>query len=184
MKRIVPLVGVALAIAGCSGGRSGDPAALTRERPQPASVHRPTEAQGEQASSVHTGRQASGSGAAIVRGVAQAAARRPAARTYTLVATRRCLERRRGVTVSPLKPSDAHLRAFRDLTQRKSVLVRIGKSSVALAVAKQQADALLLVELVRVPSNPYRVEQRVNAVLLFRPASRTALTTVRACLRG
>ena len=79
---------------------------------------------------------------------------------------------------------DGQLRALADLAQRTSVLVRLRGGEVGLAVERQQANAQLLSELLRSPGSPYRIEQRANAVLLYRPASRQAAAVVRDCLRG
>lgn len=97
---------------------------------------------------------------------------------YQLPATRRCLVGR-GAAVSTSRPSDTRLRALRDLAQHTSVVVRLDGRSVGLALG----DTELLVDLLRVPNDPYRVDVRGNAVVMYRPVARPQADVVRSCLR-
>lgn len=105
-----------------------------------------------------------------------------AAGPYSLSASTRCLEAR-GASVARVRPLDTHLRRLRDLAQRTSREARVGKQSVGLAFARSEAGAELLVELLTVPNMTYRLAQRSNVVLMYKPASRAALADAVACLR-
>jgi hypothetical protein len=102
---------------------------------------------------------------------------------YSLGATTRCLEAR-GAVVEAIRPRDSRLRALRDLAQRTSQEARIGSKVVGLAFLPTAERAQLLVELLTVPRDPYRVERRTNVVLLARPRDRGAAAIVVGCLRG
>ncbi len=97
---------------------------------------------------------------------------------YALGPTRSCLEER-GAAVSPIRPADPQLRALRDLAQRTSLEVRFRGETVGLAFG----DAKLLAELLRVPDDPYLVDVRRNAVLMYRPSARAEARVVQSCLR-
>lgn len=103
---------------------------------------------------------------------------RRASAGYALEATRKCLEQR-GLAVSPIRPTDARLRALRDLAQHTSLQVRLRGKTVGLALG----DARLLAELLRVPDDPYLVDVRRNAVLMYRPSARAEARVVQTCLR-
>jgi 8-oxo-dGTP pyrophosphatase MutT (NUDIX family) len=98
---------------------------------------------------------------------------------YSLAATRRCLEEA-GLLVGPVGTRDPRLRALGDLAQRTSVTVMSGGEVVGLAFG----DAELLADLLAVPDDPYTIETRGNAVLLYRPAARPQAAAVRRCLRS
>jgi hypothetical protein len=93
-----------------------------------------------------------------------------------------CL-RRGGVTVGPVRPANSRFRALRDLAQRTSLEARLRGDAVALAFGQTEADAELLVELLRVPRDPYRLVRRRNVVFLQRPGTGPARTAVAGCLR-
>ena len=100
---------------------------------------------------------------------------------YTLTATSRCLKRR-GAKVGPVRPRDSRLRQLHDLAQRNSIEADFAFGRVGLAFSKTVDDAKLLVELLTVPKDPYRLVRRGNAVLLYRPTHRRAYAAVLACL--
>jgi hypothetical protein len=100
------------------------------------------------------------------------------ARAYSLAATRRCLVAA-GLSVGPVGKPNPRLQALGDLAQRTSVAVRSGRNVVGLAFG----NAEFLAELLAVPNDPYRIETRRNALLLYLPAARATATAVRACLR-
>lgn len=104
----------------------------------------------------------------------------PAARRYTRAETIACL-RSNGATVNALSASDRHLRALRDLAQGRTVEVRRGETTTALAFASDVAGAALLVELLAVPGNPYQVTRRGNVVALYRLPSATAESLTAPC---
>lgn len=99
-------------------------------------------------------------------------------RKYTLTATRRCLVAAR-FRVGPIGRPNARLQALGDLAQRSSIAARSGGRVVALAFG----DAPLLAELLAVPNDPYTIETRGNALLLYLPSARREAAAVRACLR-
>jgi hypothetical protein len=107
-----------------------------------------------------------------------ASTRTPAARPYSLTATRRCLVAA-GLSVRPVGKPNPRLQALGDLAQRTSLAVASGHNVVGLALG----NAEFLAELLAVPNDPYRIETRRNAVLLYLPAARATARAVRACLR-
>lgn len=123
----------------------------------------------------------------VAGGSAETAAGSPAgpaaAARYSLSATTRCLEAR-GASVKPVRPLDSQLRQLRDLAQRTSREARLGRQSVGLAFTQSEANAELLVELLAVPNNAYRVVQRRNVVLMYKLGSRAALADTVECLRS
>lgn len=110
---------------------------------------------------------------------AQATTGRSPARPYALAPTRRCL-RSRGASVSKVRSTDPRLRALGDLAQRTSFQIELRGMRLGLAFG----DARLLASLLRVPDDPYRIEVRRNALLMYRPAARRQAAVVRACLRS
>lgn len=100
------------------------------------------------------------------------------ARTYTLAATRRCLVKA-GFRVGPIGDPNPRLQALGDLAQKTSLAARSRGRVVGLAFG----DAQLLAELLVVPHDPYTIETRSNAVLLYLPNARRQAVAVRACLR-
>jgi hypothetical protein len=103
----------------------------------------------------------------------------PAPQAYALGPTRRCLEDA-GFAVSKVRSADPRLRALGDLAQRTSLEARRGGQTLGLALG----DTRLLASLLRVPNDPYRLEVRRNAVLMYRPSARDAATLLRGCLRS
>ena len=98
---------------------------------------------------------------------------------YSLVATQHCL-RAAGFTTSRITSSDPRLRALGDLAQRTSLAARRDEHVLGLAFG----DARLLSSLLEVPNDPYRLETRRNALLLYRPAARAVAVAVVECLRS
>lgn len=101
---------------------------------------------------------------------------------YSLVATSGCL-RAKAATIGRLRPRDGRLRAMRDLAQRTSHEVRVRGTVVGVAFQRDEADARLLIELLIVPSDPYRLVQAGNVVIMSRKTDRTAHAVVMGCLR-
>ena len=99
--------------------------------------------------------------------------------SYSPLRTRRCLEAL-GLVTRPVPRTDSRLRALADLAQRNSFAVVGGAGNVA-GVAF--GDAALLADLLEVPNDPYRIETRGNALLMYRPAARPLASRVRGCLR-
>jgi hypothetical protein len=97
---------------------------------------------------------------------------------YTLAATRRCLVAAR-FRVGPIGKPNPRLQALGDLAQRSSLAARSGGKIVGLGFG----DAPLLAELLAVPIDPYTIETRGNALLLYLPSARRQAAAVRACLR-
>jgi hypothetical protein len=100
------------------------------------------------------------------------------ARPYALAPTRKCLVAA-GFRVGPVGRPNPRLQALGDLAQRASLAARSGGKVVGLALG----DAQLLAELLAVPRDPYTIETRRNAVLLYLPSARRQAAAVRACLR-
>ena len=107
-----------------------------------------------------------------------AAAPTPAKR-YSLAATRRCL-RNAGLRLSGVDKTNPRLQALSDLAQRTSIFVRVDGKVIGLAFG----DAGLLAELLAVPRDPYTIETRGNAVLLYPRSARLQASAVRRCLRS
>jgi hypothetical protein len=97
---------------------------------------------------------------------------------YSLAATSRCL-RGAGFAVSKVRSQDPRLRALGDLAQRTSLELRREGQTLGVAFG----DTQLLAELLRVPDDPYRLEVRRNALLMYRPSARAAAALLRGCLR-
>jgi hypothetical protein len=97
---------------------------------------------------------------------------------YALGPTRRCLMAR-GARIAALRSDDPRLKALGDLAQRTSLAVRLDGRTVGVAVG----DVALLVDLLRVPDDPYTLEVRGNALLMYRPEARAQADIVRDCLR-
>jgi hypothetical protein len=102
---------------------------------------------------------------------------------YELGPTSRCLKQR-GARVRSVQPQNSRLRSFRDLAQKNSIQAELRKGVVAIAFTTSANSAKLLVELLRVPKDPYRIVRRENAVLMYRPAAKGAFTTAASCLRA
>ena len=107
-------------------------------------------------------------------GATTAAALRP----YSLAATRRCLLSS-GFSVSPVRTQDVRLRALGDVAQRTSLELQANGATLGLAFG----DTRLLIGVLRVPDDPYRLVADRNALLMYRPADKDAAGRVRRCLR-
>jgi len=121
-------------------------------------------------------------GAAPTVGEVARAASRVSSAPYSLAASTRCL-RANGATVARVQPRNARLRALRDLAQRTSREVRVGSRIVGIAFVERSSDAELLIDLLRVPSDPYRLQRRQNVIMMARPRDRRAAALVTSCLR-
>jgi hypothetical protein len=97
---------------------------------------------------------------------------------YALEPTRRCLQDA-GFAVSKVRSADPRLRALGDLAQRTSLEARRGGQTLGLALG----DTRLLASLLRVPNDPYRLEVRRNALLMYRPVAKGEAAALRSCLR-
>ena len=98
---------------------------------------------------------------------------------YALGPTRRCLQGA-GFAVSTIRSTDPRLRALGDLAQRTSLEARRAGQTLGLAFG----DTRLLLSLLRVPNDPYKLEVRRNALLMYRPAARREAALLRGCLRS
>jgi hypothetical protein len=102
---------------------------------------------------------------------------------YLRTATTACLIRR-GAVVGRVRPTNARLRALRDLAQKNSMQVRFRGATVGIAFGRSTNDAGLLFELLQVPKDPLRLEQLRNAVLLSPKRSTAARSAVLRCLQA
>ena len=102
-------------------------------------------------------------------------------RQYLLATTSACLKRH-GATVGRVRPRDSQLKQLHDLAQRNSIEADYESGRVGLAFSKTVDDAKLLVELLTIPKDPYRLVRRGNVVLLYKPAHRRAYAAVLVCL--
>jgi hypothetical protein len=94
-----------------------------------------------------------------------------------------CLQRRH-VVVTPVRPTNRRLQALHDLAQKTSREARLGKVVVGLAFEQSSGNASLLYELLQVPKDPLRLEQRRNVVLLSPRRASALRTFVLRCLRS
>jgi hypothetical protein len=101
---------------------------------------------------------------------------------YSLRATVACLHQRGGV-VGPVRPTNRRLRALRDLAQKASVQVQMHGAVIGVAFRASAADASFLHEILQVPNDPLRLEQRRNVVLLAPKNAPAARSAVIGCLR-
>ena len=106
----------------------------------------------------------------------------PTASPYSRSKTVACLTTR-GATVQKIRPTDPRLRAIRDVAQRQSVEIRLKDARLAVAFGRNIAEAQLLVELLTVPSDPYRIQRRGNVVILYRARDSRTFAIVARCLR-
>jgi hypothetical protein len=102
---------------------------------------------------------------------------------YSLRSVSSCLARQRAV-VSRVFYKDKYLRALHDLAQQTSRQAVLRERLVGFAVVPTVANAQLLAELLLVPGSPYRIVQRRNVVLMYKPSAAQAFRAVIACLRG
>jgi hypothetical protein len=100
-------------------------------------------------------------------------------RPYALAPTRRCLLGA-GFAVSKVRSADPRLRALGDLAQRTSLELSRDGQTMGLAFNHTQ----LLMSLLQVPNDPYRLEARRNALLMYRPTARAQAKVVFGCLRS
>lgn len=100
---------------------------------------------------------------------------------YRKAPTVACVRRARA-DVTAIAPADKRLRALRDLAQKTSWQAKRGADVVGVSINRTSNDAQLLIELLRVPRDRYRLERKANAVLLYVPSSRALASAVRACL--
>jgi len=105
-----------------------------------------------------------------------------AAAVYSLGATSRCLAAH-GAKVGVVRPRDTRLRQLHDLAQKTSIEADFKSGRVGIAFSKSESDARLLLELLVVPKDPYRVVAKANAVLMYKPLHRKAYAVALACLR-
>jgi hypothetical protein len=101
---------------------------------------------------------------------------------YSLEATSRCL-RRAGASVERVRPTDTRLQELHDLAQTTSRQAQARGGIVGFAIGRTEADALVLVDALAVPNDPYRIVRRRNAVLMYKRSAADAYTIVAACLR-
>ena len=85
--------------------------------------------------------------------------------------------------MTPVRALDSQMRQLRDLAQRTSREVRIGTRSIGLAFTRTVGDATILVELLTVPNDVYRIVRLRNVVLMYKPVARPAFAAASACLR-
>jgi hypothetical protein len=102
---------------------------------------------------------------------------------YARAASTRCLNAH-GAKTSKIRRLDASRRSLADLAQHTSLEIRRTQASVLLAFTPGPSEAKLLVELLTMPSNPYRLQVRRNVLLMFRPQDRKLADLVTACLRS
>jgi hypothetical protein len=98
---------------------------------------------------------------------------------YALGPTRTCL-RAAGAAVSPVRSTDPRLRALGDLAQRTSLEVRLAGQTLGVAFG----DARLLESLLIVPDDPYVLEVRRNALIMYRRDAQAEAAVLRGCLSG
>jgi hypothetical protein len=115
--------------------------------------------------------------------VAAAGTAAPSVAPYSLNRSTACMAKR-GAVVGRVVPTNRRLRALRDLAQKTSRQARLGKVVVGMAFARSTSDASFLVELLRVPKDPLRLEQHRNVVLLSPETPTRARTLVLGCLRA
>jgi len=129
-------------------------------------------------------RQAAATLAALtVVGAAAGSTGAASTRPFALRPTASCLARH-GVAVGTVRPSNRRLQALHDLAQKTSREARYKGAVVGLAFERSTGSAGLLYELLQVPKDPLRLEQKRNVVLLS-PRKPSALhTLVLRCLRS
>jgi hypothetical protein len=124
----------------------------------------------------------SGAGSVPVTAATSSSANGVAAPSYRKAPTVACL-RRQKVVVTGIAPADRRLRALRDLAQKTSWQAKLGTRVVGVSLNADTSSAELLEELLRVPRDPYRLERRSNALLLYKPTALPLARIVRTCLR-
>lgn len=102
---------------------------------------------------------------------------------YTLTATKRCLVAH-GAKVGPVRPVDSRLKQLHDLAQKNSIQADLAVGRAGLAFTKSDSDARLLVELLVVPKDAYRVVAKSNAVLMVKRTQPKAYVLALSCLRS
>ena len=119
---------------------------------------------------------------AAVAPTARASEEDPAAAPYQRSITVACLVKR-GASVRQIRPTNTAFQALQDVARGQAREVLVKNRRVALAFARNIAGAELLVELLTVPTDSYRVERRGNVVLLYRARDARTLAIVVRCLR-
>jgi hypothetical protein len=102
--------------------------------------------------------------------------------SYSRTPTLACL-RKKGAVVGRVVPVNNRMRALRDLAQKTSVQARVGKATIGLVFARSHSEAVLLVELLTVPRDPYLLERHDNVVVLSPKTARAARSSVIGCLK-
>jgi hypothetical protein len=102
---------------------------------------------------------------------------------YALEPTRQCLESRGAIT-SEVHPADERFQALRDLAQRNSMQATVGDETVGMAFAASDSDSQLLMDLLTVPGDPYRIITNKNVVLVYRARAEAAFRASLDCLRS
>lgn len=106
------------------------------------------------------------------------AAARPPQRQATLA----CLKRK-GARVTPIAPGNPRLQALHDLAQKTSVQIRIRKALVGMAFEKTISGATLLVDLLQLPKDPYRLDRRATIVIVSPRSAPAVRTAVLVCVK-
>ena len=101
---------------------------------------------------------------------------------FALEPTRACLESR-GIGTSEVRPADERFQALRDLAQRNSIEATVGDEKVGMAFAASDSDSQLLVDLLTVPGDSYRIVTNRNVVLVYRARAEAAFRASLDCLR-
>jgi hypothetical protein len=88
------------------------------------------------------------------------------------------------VKVGAVRPTNRRLKALHDLAQKTSREARYRGAVVGFAFERSLSGADLLYELLQVPKDPLRLEQRRNVVLLSPKKPSRLRTIVLGCLRA
>ena len=103
-------------------------------------------------------------------------------RSYSRQRTVACLQKK-GARVGSVRDWDERRTAFADLAQANSVEVSRNSRNVLMAFTDSPEAAAFLVDTLRVPDDPYRLEAKGSVVLLYRPEAIPEAATLGACLR-
>lgn len=102
--------------------------------------------------------------------------------SYSRQRTVACLQKK-GARVGIVRGWDERRTAFADLAQANSVEVSRKSRNVLMAFTDSPEAAAFLVDTLRVPDDPYRLEAKGSVVLLYRPEAIQQAATFGACLR-
>ena len=102
--------------------------------------------------------------------------------SYSRQRTVACLQKK-GARVGNVRDWDERRTAFADLAQANSVEVSRKSRNVLMAFTESPEAAAFLVDTLRVPDDPYRLEAKGSVVLLYRPQAIQQAATFGACLR-